>query len=66
MSKYSAFYRDGEIYLRVPSGGSWCDHGIDDSTAHRLSIEIAEAMLQRDKEEMAAMEKRLAELQKKP
>lgn len=65
-ANYSAFYRNGEIYLRVPAGDSWCDHVLDDATAHRLSIELAEARLQRDKEELAATEKRLEEFQKKP
>ena len=64
MSEYSAFYRDGEIYLRIPAGDSFCDHGLTDATAHRLSLELAEARLQLDNEELAAMTKRLAELQK--
>ena len=40
MSKYSVFYREGEICLRVPVGDSFCNHVITDATAHRLQNEL--------------------------
>lgn len=61
---YSAHYRDGQIYLQIQEGDSIVKHELIDAIAHRLSIELAEARLQRDREELAAMKMRLEEWQK--
>ena len=62
MSKYSVFYRDGEICLRVPAGESFCNHVITDATAHRLQNELAEARIRLQLKEVQEMRNGLDEL----
>ena len=64
MSKYSVFYRDGEICLRVPAGDSFCNHVITYATAHRLQNELAEARIRLQLKEVQEMKKGMAELVK--